>query len=194
MMKITTKQMKQFAMFNSLVHSSIVSVSSVLYICDYIDLDLIKNFYIFSICYFILDYLIILNYYDLKNKIIYFFHHTIASYILYCFINQNDYNKLIPIGLTSEIPIIFLNINWFLIKYKKQNTILFTVIDYISIITYFIFRICTFTYILFANYYIYGNTYNNISKIFNIIYILNCMWFIGIYKRFKGKLILKKYN
>lgn len=194
MLQITTNNMKKVAMFNSLVHSMVVSVSSMLYICDFINLELIKNFYIFSICYFILDYIIVLNYYDLKNKIVYFFHHGISAYILYCFINQNDYNKLIPIGLTSEIPIIFLNINWFLIKYGKRNTNLFKIIDYITVITYLIFRICNFTYILFVNYYIYGNTYNHISKIFIIIYILNCIWFIGIYKRFKGKLILKNNN
>ena len=182
---ITYKNIKLITMFNSLVHSLLVSINSILYLLNYIDFNTIKKYYIFSITYFIIDYLIILKYFDLKNKIAFFFHHLISSYVLYIFvfINKEDQilNNLIAQCFTSEFPIIFLNINWFLIKYKKQNTKLFKICNHTTIITYFLFRICNFTYILFMNFY----KYKFLIRLFSIIYFLNCIWFVMLFKRFK---------
>ena len=182
---ITNDNVKKLSMFNSLVHSILVSINSSLYLCNYIDLNTLKKYYAISIYYFIIDYIIILNYYDLKDKICYFFHHLITSYILYIFLYENEeddeLNKVIAQGFTAEFPIIFLNINWFLIKYKKQNTKLFRVCDHLTIITYFIFRICNFTYLLFVNYY----KYEFIIKLFSIVYAMNAIWFAILLKRFQ---------
>ena len=189
---LTKDNVKKLSMFNSLVHSTLVSVNSGLYLFNYIDLNIIKKFYVISIYYFIIDYIIILNYYDLKDKICFFFHHLITSYILYVFLYENDekddLNKVIAQGFTAEFPIIFLNINWFLIKYKKQNTTLFRICDHLTIITYFIFRICNFTYLLFVNYY----KYEFIINLFSIVYAMNAIWFTILLKRFQRNCL--KYN
>ena len=185
----TSKTIKPITMFNSLVHSLLVSINSSLYLLNYIDFNTIKKYYIFSITYFIIDYLIILKYFDLKNKIAFFFHHLISCYVLYIFVfvNKEDkkLNNLIAQCFTSEFPIIFLNINWFLIKYKKQNTKLFKICNHTMIITYFLFRICNFTYLLlyllFMNFY----KYKIFIGLLLIIYLLNCIWFVILFKRFK---------
>ena len=141
---ISSKNIKEITMFNSLVHSLLVSINSILYLLNYIDFNTIKRYYIFSITYFIIDYLIILKYFDLKNKIAFFFHHLISCYFLYIFvfINKEDQilNNLISQSFISEFSIIFLNSNWFLVKYKKENTKLFKICNHTMIITYFLLQ------------------------------------------------------
>ena len=181
----TKENFKKLSMFNSLIHSTCISIISILYLYKSIDLETIKVCYVISIYYFIIDYVFVLNYAYLKEEICFFFHHIITSYILYVFIYENneetELNKIIAQGFTSEIPIIFLNINWFLIKYKKQNTTIFRIFDHLMIITYFLFRICNFTYILIMNYY----KYKFIIKLFTIVYFMNCIWFTILLKRFQ---------
>ena len=186
MIKYTPKTIKFISIINSLIHSFLISFVSILYLLNYVCFNTIKKYYIFSITYFIIDYIIILIYFDLKNKIVFLFHHFISIYCLYIFVfeikKDDNLNNLIVQAFTSELPIIFLNINSLLIKYKNRNTKIFKISNYLMIITYFLFRICNFTYILFLNYY----KYDFLNKLFSIIYMLNCIWFVLLFKRFQN--------
>ena len=185
---------KVLSFFTSLLHSSFIGILSLLYTVNYLDENLLKirNYYFVSVFYFVFDYILVLIAYDLKHKIVLAIHHTISLYVLYVFISMKDeeLSKVIVQAFTSEIPLIFFNINWFMIKSNMANTKLFKISDTLLLINYFLFRVCNFSYII---YYYYAK-FEIISKLFLIIYTLSVYWFFVICKLYYRKNIKLKNN
>jgi TLC domain. len=108
-------------------------------------------------------------------------HHAILIYTIFKLNYTNDYilNHNIPIIAKlylAEICVIFMNINWLLIKLEKKDTLSFKISNLLLKVSYYIFRVHNF--ITLTKYYLttYGIDISFISLL--LITALNISWFI----------------
>lgn len=98
------------------------------------------------------------------------------------------YLSVIATQLLNEIPTVPLNICWILDKQNKTNTILFSVSGWLTIATYFIFRLivnpCLVIYLIYEGLY-------GISLILAPLLYLNYYWFNKLVKKCNGEKVDK---
>lgn len=169
-----------YSYFFSTIHSFIMSYNALLYIFNYIDSNLLYGFFPYSICYFLTDIFIVCYTENFKkNRYNFIIHHLIAclGYYLCIFeIYENKFNSsnIICQLLISELSIIPLNICWFLIKINKKDSNIFYIMQFITAIFYFIFRILNLSYLLY--YFIIKKVILLVFMQFFIV-LLNYYWF-----------------
>lgn len=156
---------------NSCVHAKIVYVLSFLFLINVIDVSIWKICLDITRGYCFYDTLMVLfnDPYDYQTLI----HHIflfIGTYSYYITL----YPHQTAIALLSEITNQFLYIGWLLIKKDLKDTIYFKINGMILLISFFLFRIINFTYLLYF-LITYCDIYNSI--IFIPITLLNYYWF-----------------
>jgi hypothetical protein len=147
--------------------------------------------FVASAAYAFVDLLIMTVYHEQFKKIwkIYVFHHGIMILSpLYSYYAPSS--KALVVAKTmsqlylSEIPIITLNLNWFLIKFEMNRNYLFKISDSITLSNYFVFRIVNFSYVIPTVLKTIP-----IAIVLNVLLILlNLYWFTGLcYNHFFGR-------
>lgn len=167
----------------STIHATTVSTVSILNLLNLIDNSKMRYIYLLGLGYMVADLGII--YYDKKfrkDAIPYTLHHgiTIASY--YSIINNlfPEYiNSYAPLLLLSETNIPALNYSWYLIHTNRRETTLFKISSRLSILLYFIFRICNLSYMTYILYNLDNGYY---SLPLGVITGLNYNWFYRLIK------------
>lgn len=177
-----------YSMIFSTLHAIYISTNCLLYLTNVINTD---NF-IYGLnytMYYMLTDIFIMNYIKDFNtiRIPMSLHHFLIAYNIY----KVKYELAFPIFniitqkelimyfisrlLLAEIAVIFMNANWFMLKFDRKKNIEFKVSNTLFKISYFIFRICNFT--SFTHNYIsnYGIDTNSIS--IGIITLMNISWF-----------------
>jgi len=118
-------------------------------------------------------------------------HHI--AFLLCLFLTSNV--QLMAQGLIAETTNPFLYTTWFLHKYQKINGLLFKTCSILLYISFFIFRIINFGYLLYIGISDYDNFHP--FEIFSmvVIYLLNLNWFrvltIKLIKILKNKNLQK---
>ena len=169
----------------STIHAFLMSVCVISYfkynIIDY-------SYYKYSLGYFISDTYILKNS-NFDDKIKFYIHHSIPIIILFFYLN-NYYNfiknadEYVIYMYITEIPIITLNLNWFLIHTNNQDTLLFKILLFFTVILYFLCRIVNLTLILF---YFYNNEFILFFPIL-IIGFLNYLWFFKLIEKIRKQI------
>lgn len=183
---------KVISTLSSLYHATICGSGSLLFSLNIIGLERLLMVLTYSKFHFIYDTILNIFIYDRLNFFIYLVHHIVSYigvskvvyYIEQGFINgnMNEYENIIINGvtlvLTSEIPIILMNINYILYKKGYKKTGLFYYLDTTYVFLYFIFRVC--------NMFIIANIYTGYGYDIAIwlILVLNYVWFYIIAKRY----------
>jgi hypothetical protein len=170
----------------STIHSIFMSLCSTIYLLQIIDNYYIKqalfismNYYLADIYYVITsskninstDYCIIIHHIILVYYQVYIFIQTdmILEYYLLYYLNR---------GLLSEYSIPFLNYSWYLINTNQTNSKKLFVSSIITIILYFITRVCNFTLLIY-NFWIDGLL---LVGIFTIpLFLINYYWFYKLF-------------
>ena len=136
-------------LIQSFIHSSVISVGTIYYFYTG-KLDFFPWLKIYSIGFLIADGLYFYVYRNFNHKLIYLFHHAlfIAGWIVSIKYELYLFNLL----LLSEITNPFLNLKFICKKFNYPNLELT-----FSLITYplfFIFRVCSFTYVVYQTHQI----------------------------------------
>lgn len=186
----------------SSIHSIILSVSCILYLVNVLNIAQIFTVYYFSIAYFMGDLIIIFlnmifNKKFSKEDMVFIIHHFITSMMeLYVIISKNkdnikDLMFYLNGGLIAELPVIFLNIIWFM----KNNVInyydkpLFKISFALLWINYLIFRFIN------VNYLCISLIQNNLIFEFLLsspVAMMNNYWFYKLTKIFISILTVSK--
>ena len=178
--------LKFYSYIFSTLHAMLMSIC----VINYFRNNIIDNsFFKYSLGYFISDTYILKNS-NFDEKIKFYIHHSIPILILICYLNNyfryvKYADKYIIYMYITEIPIVTLNLNWFLIKTNNENTVLFNIIMFLTVTLYFLCRIVNLTILLF-------DFYNNIFILFFpvlIITILNYLWFYKLIIKVKEKIL-----
>ena len=173
-------------------HSLYLSISSSLYLIDFISIDSYDIILFHSVIYNFNDLIKQLMYKDNKMKYEMIIHHIIL--ILSCLskhlINfQLIYYFYISSNFLSEISTPTLNLSQILYLNKKTKSILFKLSIITTLVTFFIFRVLLQFYLIYME--IHDNELNSamgltfkISFYFIqiLLWLLNCYWFKKIVK------------
>jgi len=163
----------------STVNAASISYYSLMFIMGYIDYESFIGAYAFLVGYMIYDIFFMfkgLNY-TFKQALPFLIHHCV---VLISQFGIRDFAYTYAIAALSEIPTIFLNISWGLVRYNYRGLLL-KYIGYILGISYFITRPIVFT-CLNIYFYIIGFT-NTMSVILPLLTVLNYYWFYKLYKK-----------
>lgn len=178
-----SKKIVLFTYYCSTYHCIKTSIYSVLFLMNLITLKDCHMTLIGSMAYAFVDLLIMTIYYEQFKKIwkIYVIHHSIMMfsplYIYYLPVDQVIAgSKMFAQLYLSEIPVITLNLNWFLIKFEKDRGYMFRISNVLTLLNYFIFRIINFTYSIKSVLIMFPNAIIPLSS----ITLLNFIWFIGL--------------
>jgi len=178
-----SKKIVLFTYYCSTYHCVKTSINSVLFLMNLITLKDCHMTIVGSMAYAFVDLLIMTIYYEQFKKIwkIYVFHHGIMMlsplYIYYVSSNEVlSATRTFAQLYLSEIPVITLNLNWFLIKFEKDRGYLFRISSAITLINYFLFRIVNFTYLI---KFVFESFPNAVIPLM-LLTLLNFVWFIGL--------------
>jgi len=180
----------------STIHAVIIFLGSLLFLYEYVDTEIYKNFHSFSIGYLIFDSLIVASHRNLFKKTwkLTVFHHSIFLYTsLIMKMNVLDLIQQMIVAryILAELSTLFLNAAWFLIHLNMQETIYFKLSTLSTLISYSIVRIYNFTdltYIVVLSYPLYGS----IPAI--CITLLNYYWFYLLLKKYVQGLFKRKID
>ena len=157
-----------------------ISIMSILFLLNIIDCQTYNYSTLYSLSHLAIDTFILHHEPQFsKIKKIFTIHHILFYIIIYLnYINyiKEDYldTYFIAISLLGEICVLPLNVNWYLIKTNRKRTWLFKLSHNILLITYFIFRVLTYT----SNLYILINIKQyTIFFISAPLVITNYLWF-----------------
>jgi hypothetical protein len=119
------------------------------------------------------------------------FHHIIATLYLYGFLLVDQFYATFSFAI-GEIPIIFINLSWFMKFFDHTDTRMYIIIKQFASVTYAI-RIATFaiTFVFFG----LPNIKFSILDIIKIlalilIFLLNLIWLFKVYKGDKTKVLI----
>uniref|UniRef100_A0A6C0E784 TLC domain-containing protein n=1 Tax=viral metagenome TaxID=1070528 RepID=A0A6C0E784_9ZZZZ len=185
------KKIVLFTYYCSTYHCIKTSIYTVLFLMDLITLKDGHMILIGSMAYAFIDLLIMTIYYEQFKKIwkIYLFHHGIMIlcplYIYYLPDNEIVLGTKTLVQLyLSEIPVITLNLSWFLVKFEMDRGYLFKMSNRITLINYGIFRIINFTYSFTFVYVVFPRAVIPLT----LLTLLNIYWFVGLcYYHFFGR-------
>ena len=114
------------------------------------------------------------------------FHHAV-TFVFMCGLMFNNSIAGCLVFFLSEIPVIFLNVTWLYFYLGKSETRECTIFSFLTILTYFIFRIVMFPLIFFVVLLPEMNLLNPFAYIMIVmlgfIYLLNCYWFSKLLTR-----------
>lgn len=168
----------------SSINAFIVSYYSLLLTLGYTDTETFINVYALMIGYMINDIFFMfkgLNY-NINKALPFLIHHFV---VIFSQLSIRDYTYTYAVASLSEIPTIFLNISWLLMKYNYKGLAL-KYTGYTLAITYFITRPLIFTGL---NIYFYIIKFTNvISIILPMLTILNYYWFYKLYRKIRIEL------
>jgi hypothetical protein len=167
----------------SSLHTIICSISSILYIFDFININLWSKFLCVTIYFCIQDLYLVTLHYNYFNKMYLetLIHHTIFIILI---LNYEYFKKTLAIGILSEISTLVLNRTWMLYQMKLTKSYTFKLYCILLLILFFIFRIINFT-CMFIYYYPIENIFIYKNILF-IIVILNYYWFYKLCIKFKS--------
>lgn len=166
---------------NSVIHGLCIWFISVKYLHDYMTTDVFLNYLEMTKGYLIYDTLMLIilrkEVADLKVILL---HHVIFFIALHselCY----EYPIVAATGLYSEVTNLFLYFGWYLVKIRRDNSILFIVNGLILLILFFVYRVLTF-----VNLFVISLAMENILKeqicIFCIM-SLNLVWFVKLLEK-----------
>lgn len=166
----------------STIHACVISSASIAYLTSAINENTYKFASLYSLSYLTSDIITMFREEKFKKmRNIMTLHHAILIYTIFKLNYTNDYilNHNIPIIAKlylAEICVIFMNINWLLIKLEKKDTLSFKISNLLLKVSYYIFRVHNF--ITLTKYYLttYGIDISFISLL--LITALNISWFI----------------
>ena len=181
------------AIINTLVntlHALGISLSAVLFIFDFIKLNVFEEILVISTGYFLYDILKIIIF-KKKNKINLqlIFHHTIVLLNLIPVYKKeliilDNYYYLTAVLCISEFTTLPLNVSWTLYELNKKDTMLFKCSLLSTIILYIPCRLFTSVYTF---YILYKKSYYNIYMVFTALFIvLNYYWFYKLITKLKN--------
>lgn len=102
---------------------------------------------------------------------------------------RSNYLSVVAIQLLNEIPTLPLNICWILDKQNRTNTMLFAISGWLTLATYFIFRLivnpCSIIYIMYDGLY-------GIGIALSPLICLNYYWFNKLVKKYNGEKVDKE--
>jgi hypothetical protein len=175
-----------------MIHGSILSILSSFYLMGKLDIEVWKYLQCIPIGYCIYDTIINLGYPQLYSKTekIIFFHHCLFLYTSYILFPH--YPNQVSLAYLAETSNPFLHLCYHLLHTphgKRYPSIL-----YISaiglVITFFIFRILTYSYLVW--WAIFSTSLPELMAII-IFDMMNIYWFIKIIKSIANKNIEKKF-
>ena len=157
----------------STIHSFMISIACILYLFNYINVNLTSFFIDLSLGYTIFDLTVILSntqMFDWKGTLI----HHIAMLLLLS--GRELFFDEVAIGLLSEISTIFLNLSWILYQSNKTDTKIFKIISILVLVSYFFTRVLNFPYLTYIAIIVY-----NLHPIFYTMIlsltVINIYWF-----------------
>jgi len=136
----------------STIHAILLFVFNVLFLYNYLSLELWKNGLLYSVVYNVMD-MMYLYYSDMKIKKELLFHHfMLITCIIPILVNLNielpyNYSRFVALNFLCEITTIPLNFSWILYAKNKQSTQAFRAMSGLTIILYIPFRICLTSYL-----------------------------------------------
>ena len=162
----------------STIHAVLLFVFNVLFLYNYLSLDLWKTGLLYSVIYNGMD-MVYLYYSDMKIKKELLFHHCmLITCITPLLVNLNielpsNYYRFIALNFLCEITTIPLNFSWILYAKHKQKTSQFKVLSGLTILLYIPFRICLTSHLSYQVLYWESN-----FKYFQfMLTTLNYYWF-----------------
>ncbi len=168
----------------STIHAVLLFISNVLFLYNYLSLDLWKFGLLYSVIYNGMD-MVYLYYSDMKIKKELLFHHLmLITCIIPILVNLNielpsNYYRLIALNFLCEITTIPLNFSWILYAKHKQKTSQFKVLSGLTILLYIPFRICLTSYLSYTVL-----EWNSNFKYFQfMLTTLNYYWFYKMVKK-----------
>ena len=161
----------------SSIHAILITTSSALYLTRRIKLSTYYNLLCISIAHFIFDTITLPLYSGGRSETIFMMiHHTAVL------LGITAYSKKFPCvvaqALLAEISPPFLYVGWFLMKMNLADTILYKVMFAMTLITWAIFRVVSFTMI-------YRSLYKRKASIgeymvFTPVMIMSYLWFFRL--------------
>jgi|SaaInlV_100m_DNA_3_1039692.scaffolds.fasta_scaffold45895_1 hypothetical protein len=168
----------------STINALCISYYSIMFAFGYTDQETFVGAYSLMVGYMIYDIFFMfkaLNY-KIKQALPYLIHHSVVV-ISQCTIR--DFAYTYAIASLSEIPTIFLNISWYLVKYNRRGLLL-KYIGYILGLSYFITRPLIFTCL---NIYFYIISFTNIMLVMlPLVTVLNYYWFFKLYMKIRTEI------
>lgn len=170
----------------STLHAIFISTNSILYLNNHISKTSYINSLYYTYYYMISDIFIMhkVNYFK-KIRTFMTIHHLLLVYniikVSNNLIQHNNITHIVARLFLAEIAVIFMNMNWFLIKFSKKNTNAFVISNSLFKVSYYIFRILNFSKIMLNYMKEEENYYRNKEFLsLAIIVILNYYWFFNI--------------
>jgi hypothetical protein len=136
----------------STIHATLLFVSNVLFLYNYLSLNLWRSVLLYSVIYNGMD-MVYLYYSDMKIKKELLFHHfMLITCITPILLDLNielptNYYRVVAINFLCEITTIPLNLAWILYAKNNHNTFNFKALSGLTILLYIPFRICLTTYL-----------------------------------------------
>ena len=121
------------------------------------------------------------------------FHHSIPLMIYFIvlvlgYTFRPFYLKILAVQLLNEIPTVPLNICWILDKCDNTKNMIFAIFGWITLVTYFIFRLilnpCICVFLAYEGLY-------GINILLSPLIILNIYWFKKLLKKCNGETVDK---
>ena len=177
---LNNNNLKFYSYIFSTLHATLMSINVLLYFSFNI---ICRSLYTYSLMYFISD-LYIIKYLNIQDKYKFYIHHLIPIIVLILYLNNyfnfiQNRDEIVMRMYITEIPIITLNICWFLIQTNKDNTFIFKILQILTYILYFFCRVVNLTNIIFQ----FINDNNNLLYPVFILTIINYYWFIKLSKK-----------
>lgn len=168
--------------YSSILHASILLVSSILYVYHFIGLETYQIALNYSIVYNTLDIFTVINS-NSRIKIQLICHHimvVVSMTIPYITPIPDNYYYYIALNLFSETTTVPLNLSWILYIQNKTNTPIYKFYMISTLVLYLPFRVLLNTYIFYDMYY-------NMDSMFKycevLIMVLNYFWFYKLCRK-----------
>ncbi len=170
--------------FNAIIHATYTSLMVTLYLTVWQYPYMVDNVIVYSMAYCVYDSFNVLMHKDKEKQVGNFLvHHALLFLSLAPNYGVNDpvRYQIMAIGLLTEWSTIFTNLSVVMHKSKLNDNAFFKLNGVLTVLTFFIFRIAMFPYIIYCTTF-YSYFYTIAALAF---YGLNCYWFrklIAIYQ------------
>lgn len=177
----------------STIHCLYMLLFSSLYLTGNMSIGALRVWVIPSSAYFFQDMVTLIQDRHLYRKLFksYMVHHTVVLYGWYLtrqIDNPEHLYYIIMAGLT-ECPLLFLNLSWFMHKFKSPRKYLLATVNFVAFVSYFLFRVVNLTVVY---RYMYSNFFWSLFLPSAPLVGLNYYWFFLLCKRGLGSLFKKK--